>query len=264
MNRIEFIGASGTGKTYLLNQVLLKRTAHDQWVTPKEARIQIVKNLKHCYQIDTQSLKIAFIKMGALKNMQDVLTISVLGKYKNSVIKKCLADYDGLIDLFYYSLMASPYLTPTKKIWLSSLYFNLLINDVLYLDYFGITETIVYDDGIIHNNAGINDWKKYQEKICVDTKIYNKVTPKRVIYCKLGLEDNVKRRKKRTAEERRATILEDGLNDKELQELYERSLITAEKKIAVMKSAQVPVLEIDMARDQNENVEAILRFIKTV
>ena len=261
MNRIEFLGASGVGKTYLFNQVLSKRTEHNQWITPGEARVQIVKNLKHRYRFDAQSLKIALVKTGLFKKNHDGFTKSILKKYENRI--SFYSDYNGLIDSLLQTLISNVNREAIKTLRMIKYYYQILFNDVAVLDYFDINQTIVYHDGIIHNNAGINDLTKYQKIICVDPYIYNIITPKGVVYCKLSLEDNFNRRKKRISEGN-ATSLEKGLDDEKLYKLCERSQIAAQKKVAVMKSAQVPVLEVDTTQFSEENIEAALQFIRAI
>jgi len=265
MKRIEFIGASGVGKTTLFNTVLANRTIIDNWITPEEARVKIVKSLSERILIDKRSIKIVCIKANIFKKKHASWATGILQKYENKVFKFCLSDYNCLVDFLFTGLNNNIQLEPIRKAKFIEFYYKILVRDIGLLDYFNVNDTIVYHDGIIHNNSGIQNYSDYNEKVCKKPKVSNKINPIGVIYCKLSLDDNFNRRKHRIANSKnKGTIVERNLNDKELYDLCERSLASTERKANVMKSAGIPVLVIDTSLNTQENVNQIFRFIRDV
>lgn len=258
MRKIEFLGASGVGKTYIFNRLIESRsTINDNWVTPGEVKIKIAKSIGNgCFPLNRRTA----MRYNLFKNKHSEWAEDILRKYYVEAFDKCLSTYQGLVELLINGLTRITYINSFDKIKICDFYIS-CIKRIAVLDYFNVSDLVVFDDGIIHNNFGIIDFLSYKNIACPTLDIKSKINPVAVVFCKLSLEDNLIRRKKRIAENN-GTFLEKKLNDSQLRLLCEKSLEDSQNKVEIMKTMGVPVLEVDMTRNQNENIIDILRFIK--
>jgi len=265
MKRIEFIGASGVGKTTLFKSLLKERNFNDSWLTPEEARINVVKGLSHS-QISSKRklIKYYLIRFNLFQGKHKAYALDVLKQYEKEVFDNVLKDYNCLLQLKLDSLVNNDNIEPYRKARSVEFYLKVLMHDVAFLDYFNVNDIIVYHDGIIHNNSGItklNDIKANQKY----DKLYEKILPTGIICCKLSLDENYRRRKHRIATNKnRGTFIERGLSDEDLYDLCKRSLDSVERKAETLKSFGIPVLDINTAVNHKYNALMILEFIKEI
>ncbi len=259
MRRIEILGASGVGKTTLFEKVLCARQKNDDFKTPAEARIQIIKSIyKGLLPLNRRSL----IKYNILKKYHDKWALEILRKYNVKAILSSSNIYDGLIELFLSFLMKNRKLTPVRKLEKCQLYYRQILHDLILLEYFNVGFIIFSDAGILMHNQGIADEKAYRKILSQNPSFTHKINPTGIVYCKLSAETSFRRRKHRIS----SGVVRDieiDLGDKELLASCKMSLESAEKKANVMKSLGVPVLEIDVAENTSKNTESVLEFIRS-
>ena len=261
MNRIEFIGASGVGKTTLFNMILAKRIENDRWLTPEEARVRIIRSMNPgSIKISRQSIKAFLLNKKIFTSKHINWSISILKKYEEEIFDSCLSDYNPLIDLLISDLANDAQLEAKMKTRIIQYYMGILMWDVVILDFFNINDVIIYHDGIIHNNKGTCNYKYYLEKVCSKPSIRKRINPVGIVYCKISLDDNFNNRKQRIAEGK-GTFIERALNDKELLCSCRQELILAESQANVMEKVGIPSIKVDMSLNNSKNAKQILQFI---
>jgi len=259
MKRIEYTGISGIGKTTLYKAVCSQRSSVDNWLTPSEVRLKIVKEkITGGFFINRSTL----IKLNLFKRFHLQWINEIISRYKWEVYNNTLNEnhnfWMNLLIEYYYNNMSQP---PDAKLELMRRFMN-EIEQIAYFEYFKINETIVWDEGllkIIPNISNIDSFK---------TNINNKIDksqltdPAGVIYCTIDIEENFRRRKQRILQGK-ASQIERKLTD---DELFKRCKEMNERHSKIMTESDIkfPLLNINLAENFDINVQQCLEFIRTI
>ncbi len=99
MKRIEFIGASGVGKTTLFQKVLMERSKKDKWLTPEELRIKLAAKQNN-YFPNINNLAVLLLRSKILsKKHNNRIASFLLRKFKKDALYGAIYPYNGLLDL---------------------------------------------------------------------------------------------------------------------------------------------------------------------
>jgi hypothetical protein len=267
MEKIEFIGASGAGKTTLFKELLLERNDNKGWSTPQEARIEIAMQQKYTLIKDDLLRFISYNIYSLYKRnplfLRIALEKNLIDKYTKT-FKNDVADYNCLFELLLDSAcMKTNHLRPYNIIHFFHFYELLLIRDLALLNFFDYNGVVVYEDGIIHNSLGMENANAYEKILHLSPEKRKQIIPSGIIYCNISLEENILRRKKRIANGK-ITSLELNFNEDELIELCKESCADTARVIELMHDLDVPILEIDMTKSNEENVPQIISFIDKI
>jgi hypothetical protein len=268
MKKIELIGTSAAGKTTLLKQMLLEGNDTKEWVTPEKARIEIAMKQKYTLIKDGVVPFIGYNAYYLCKRephfLASTLEQLLINKYTDAVLETCVADYKCLFELLLDSWSTKTiHIKPYNMIHFCRYYESILIKDVAFLDFFNYDGTIIYEDGIIHNNIGIVNDSSYEKLLKLSPEKRKKIIPSGIIYCNISLEENILRRQKRMASGQ-ITSFELNLNEDELIQLCKEGCVNVSRKAKLMHDLGVPVLELNMSKNNEDNISQIISFINEI
>lgn len=261
--KIEFIGASGVGKSTLFNEITENKPETAIWLTPLEARISLAKNkrIRQCTQ-SSHAIMLALLKLHLFKQKHALLSSYVLRDDVKELIYNSMDSYNDIIELSLQALVTNQKIEPYRKAIFMEFYANLIIQDVLLPELLSGNPIIVYDDGIIHNSVGLTDETRFRELSNKNPSLLKRLLPQGVVFCELSLDDNLNRRKRRIAEGK-GTILENQLTDEELIDICKESIETSEKIIDIFKRHSIPILRLNMNNSTKGNVKLFNQFIES-
>jgi hypothetical protein len=261
MKKIEFIGASGVGKSTLFNELLKYRTRLEIWKTPSEARIKLAKKLPlEIDKISLNTLLLLCLKLNLIRSKHSSIALCVLEKYRTEKIYESMYKYNNLIDMMLRNTINNSEVEPYRKGKRIEFYINLLLRDVLLLEGLSDNDLVVYDDGIIHNTSDFGDESSFYFMTQKNPNIITEILPQGVVFCELDAKEIYSRRKLRIYEGK-GTILESNLNDEDLKRICKKSIESSSKKVILLEKYNVPVLKINMKVSTSKNIEMIQQFI---
>lgn len=252
MTYIELIGCDGVGKSTLLNEMKKKRIKKKKWITPQEARFQIISrvNISPAYKLLINILK----KIPLTRFIQKRITSKIIAQIELNISHEYLNPY---YDFFEYSIK-----TYGNNVTLKSddkLLNICRINQVIrknyaLFEYFKIDTPIIFDEGVFKYCA-----LNFDYLYTASPQSINIIKPKAMIYCKLNLQDTLNRYKQREQHTKNNTSF-----DNEFKAFFNMAEVNSEKKVKLMEYLNVPVLTIDMSEDITKNAEKALNFIEAL
>ena len=257
MKRIEFTGAAGVGKSTLFSKLLEKRVERSSWYTPKEALINTVKeNFKSKHPFNRRGL----IQYNISPQYHEKWSREILASYKWKIYKSSLPSYNSWINFFIEAYNENKTHPASAKMEHFNLFFS-QIEELSTLSYFNFKDKIIYEEGLLQHNPGITELTSFQQiKYSEENKFQ---LPVAVVYCKLSVEENYKRRKNRIAQGK-GTQNEREKSDKDLLDLCTRMNDRISRRVEVLKAIGIPILEVDMSSDLSKNVEKVNSFINGI
>ncbi|MGE5627298.1 MAG: hypothetical protein ACM3X7_04180 [Solirubrobacterales bacterium] len=262
MKKIEFIGASGVGKTTLFKEMLLF-TENRIWKTPSEARIEIARNMKFDNFKGLKLLRLLCLKLDILKNKHSNMAIDVLDKYMAQLESENIYKYNEIIDLMLKALFNDYDFDAYRKAEFIKFYMDMLKKDIIALEFSDYNNFVVYEDGILHNSIGLDNEKYFNYMVHKNPGILEIIIPKGVVFCQLSLEENIARRNKRI-NSGFGTILENNYSQETILEICMRDLDEANSKVDLIKKYGVPILNIDTSKPIKDNVKKVDSFISNI
>lgn len=153
MKWIEFMGPSGAGKSFLYERLVEHRTSNDSWITPEEAFEIVLEQSDFGMKL-------------YLKRKFDALTRLLLSrkhkpfelipsKYQKKAIDTHGTRFNFLSEIFIQEFADAKNSEPKHNINLISWYYYKVLLPFIVLHASNINRTIVFEDGIVHNNRGI-------------------------------------------------------------------------------------------------------------
>ena len=264
MRRIEFIGASGTGKSTFFQELMKQRGREDNWITPPEGRIQVAKTLSFRQRNSSRYvLMLATMKLNMLKKSQSNIATLLLKKIHKESFAQKISEYDPIIEVFLQGIMSNTNMESYRKGQFVEFFINLIITDLLMLEPLDKEQVVVFDDGMIHNLEGLTNEKYFNEMIRRNPDILKLCFPDAIIFLELNEEDVFNRRKKRIASGQ-ATMLENNMDDQQLRQVCKESIEESKQLIFLLESYHIPILTIDMDEEKNANLKKVLHFIRNI
>jgi thymidylate kinase len=263
MKKIEFIGASGVGKTTFYKELLALNKKNRIWKTPAEARIKIAKDMDIKDLKGLKKLYLLCLKLNIFPSRHSIFASFVLNNYMNEKTYNEIYKYDDLISLMLKAINDDNETEAFRKCKFIAFYINLIIHDVLALEDLRENELIVYDDGIVHNISGLVIEERFNMMTKKNHNILKYIFPQGVIFCELTVEENIKRRKKRIADGK-GTFLENNISHEKIVQICRRSIDYANKKIILLEKFNIPVLKINMNDPVRENARLVNEFINVI
>jgi len=257
MNRIEFTGAAGVGKTTLYNKLQSMRDKNNpQWLHPNEAIVSLVKRNIIKNQISGRR---GLINLNLFKNKHLKWSREILSNYKWKMYEKNLNDYNEWFNFYIEAYHKHIGHSASAKLVHAYLYFGQL-EDICYMDYFNFQDTVIWEEGLIQHLPAIHELESFQNFYKNHPEKAIKTLPKAVVYCKLDVETNFKRRLKRISENK-ANPNERILNEEQLYKLCSQKHDELENRIKSLEGNNVKVLTVDMSRDFEFNIPIVDKFL---
>lgn len=261
MRKIEFIGASGTGKSTLFHEVVKKRKG-DTWITPSEGRVKMAKQLTYGEKRSgLYFFLLTALKMNLFKKSQPHIAAILLQKSGKGDLPGSFHHYNILIEALLQVLADDRHMDAYRKGRYVEFYMKMIIQDLVMLEGIEDNQLVVYDDGLIHNSEGLLESKAFRRLVQEKDTLLNQILPEGAIFCELSREEVFYRRKKRVTSGQ-GTMLEQHLSDEKLWEDCKRSLRESRKTIDLLEELDIPVLKIDMKREEEENIQKIHHFLR--
>ena len=257
MNYIELLGPQGVGKTTLLNQLAERRTEEYEWKTYEEAIKEVAQSLSF------NEMKTIYGKVLYLLNKLNPVDFKRMG-LASRIIKDAIPEhsenaksqYDNLFEL-HLSYMANNDLgvSSLKKIQLLNWHVKTLSRYFIF-DTIQYQSTIVLDEGLLKNIYGFSEFHESKFNTCA--------MPDAVINCYLSYEENIRRIRERQDKTGRLSIMHRGTKDKyTLEDRVEMIAKLNNKKVEVIKNANIPVLDVNMDDIlQSDKIKYVDSFIK--
>lgn len=262
MNRIEFIGASGAGKTTLFRDVLNERSNNDQWMTPEEARIALAKKEQIAgFKFNLRTVLLFCLKLNLMKKEHTTISNYLLRTYEDQLAFTRVADYHDVIDYSFRSLSVDESIDPYRKVKFMNYYTMLILHDFILVDELKDRPLIVYEEGILHNFSGLSELSDVTQLMTERPDLIKKLLPSGAVYCDLDLEENVNRRKKRLGSGQ-GTVFERQLDEEGLIALSKDSIKCAQAMIRLLESCDIPILYLNMMDAPDNNRALVKAFIK--
>lgn len=258
---VEFIGASGVGKSTLYDETIKTRTADDRWITDGEALDEIAKK----YLIKNRSVLPFRIRV-----KQFIKIISPLHRYRsydavsstlrNLAWEALSEEYDFLCELMIQFAHHQYELEAHKRLAFLSWFYVNRLRDFIVMEYFPVLKIIVHGDGILHNLGGIVNYdmgfpnvevNKYEKLNCMPTGLVHCTADESVVLARL----------KQREQSGLGTIFQNGMDDTSLAEFVRSGIKSSANKVDFFRRKGVPILAIDTSDDLKENSKIINNFI---
>ena len=277
MDRIEFIGAQGVGKSTLFLHVRRQRSPRDRWVTPGEARIRVAQRL--CGRDHPspwrRGLRLA-LKWNLLPFKREAVAGWLLTPYAPAVFDGMPRWARVLMDLQLERLAGRDRTASAGELrcesevpWIATadglrkaqaILFSLeALMEMATLEYFHQDLPVVYaDGGLMVNQLGVSA-AVLEELTQGDCR--HPLLPRGVVHCRLTVDELFHRRKKRI-ERGQGQFTERALDDDALRASCRSMSRQMELKADVLQQVGVPVLSLAMADAPDGNARQALAFIR--
>lgn len=277
MNRIEFIGAQGTGKSTLFRHLLRQRSPRDRWLTPGEARIRVAQRLR---RRDLPSWWRRGWRLALTWNLVPFKREAVAGWLLQPSVP---AVFDGLpgwaralMDLQLERLAgrgrtatAAEPLCESEVPWIATV--DGLIKakaishsleallEMATVEFFHLDAPVVYaDGGLLVNQLGIS--ADTLEALTQGDRRHP-LLPRGIVHCRLA-EDELFRRRRERIVRGQGQFTERALDDDALRAACRSMSRQMERKAEALRTFGVPVLALAMVDPPDENARQALAFIR--
>ncbi len=255
---VEFIGASGVGKSYLYKKLKETRTSADDWLTPDEG-LKIIINKENLLRQHRLRKRIYYaIKKLLIRKNNDFEIIPT------SYIKKAFDThgwkFNFLSEIKIRNYAETSYLEPRKKLSNISWYYQKRLLPFIVLYAANINKTFLFEDGILHTNLGISNLDEYLNTIDSKEQV---IYPNAIVHAKANPEVIFERVKKRN-KTKQGTIAQRDLSDIQIREDIRNRM---EKDVSTFKNMSKKVsriLEIDTTDSLVKNCKYINSFINVL
>jgi adenylate kinase len=258
VDRIDFLGTSGVGKSTIYNKLVKNRSKIDNWMTPEEAKIKIAQkySIQNNALIKNRLIAVS-LKVDLFKKLHPILANAVIEKNQEDTI---WVNKDKYTDFFEVALRGANIQEKIPLRRLSGIRaFYATVRDVIFLEHAQIPGIILFDESLSLRIYAVTMWRKgYYEEATID--YFNNIPPPfGIIHCKLDPDKTLSRiiQRKNTC----GNIIQ-GHRDLDNNHLLE--VIKAQNDIAavganVLRNRGVKVLEIDT----DDSIENIVKKITT-
>lgn len=263
MKRVEFLGASGVGKSTLIKNIMDTRTSLDHWYLPEEARRQIAQSFTYKNARGLKQLiSLILIKHGignpaTIRTAVDLL----LANHESAVYETTARKYSGIIGLMLYKINSDPSIEPLIKAHIIKTAYNSLIRNVALIDHFGFEHVVIYDESLFKNNMWFFNAEDYRTIITARVNHQSCENPDLIVNCDLSIEETFRRRKERIAKRNREDQ-ESLMNDDDLMRSCQKMRLYTESKVQALKENGVNVLTLDMTQELLVNTNKVIDSLR--
>ena len=277
MDRIEFIGAQGAGKSTVFRHLLRQRSPRDRWLTPGEARIRIAQRLRR-RDLPTPWRRgvCRALRWNLLPLKREAVAGWLLQPSAPAVFDGLPPWARALMDLQLACLAgngpAASAAAPPRESdvpWIATgdgllkakaISYSLeALLEMATLEFFRLDAPVVYaDGGLLANQLGLSA-AALEELTQGDRR--HPLLPRGVVHCRLAADELIRRRKERIARGQ-GQFTERTLPDDALRASCRSMSRQVEHKAEILRTFGVPVLALAMADDPETNARQARAFIR--
>lgn len=261
INRIEFIGVSGVGKTTVF-QALFHRRKRRQWCTKDELLVRNALKIKH-KELELHLYKL-LLRTNISIDIKSRISKYLISKYSGIDLDCEFSKYNNLLRVFMRCTWNNTDIESFRKFILIKSYADLICFYYIYNHIFPFPCTVLFEEGIVRKSIDVYSEEYIDDIIHNDMNISNVLLPKAVICCEADLSVILNRRKKRI-EEGKGTITERKMKDDELTQNTLKCLEKYHRQKDYLLKNRVQYLELDLTDDPLENsANRINRFLDQI
>lgn len=261
MNRIDFLGAPGVGKTTLYDELVRQRTRIDRWLIPVEAKVEIAKKKCLVENFGKKELLFSFfLKTGLFQQFHPSFTNLLLSKYQKETIWNQKDKYADFIEIALKGA-AIPEKIPLRRL-LGLTWFYSIVNDVIFLEHADVNNIVVFDESLSHKVYSIIESQEGCYENLTEEYFQYMPPPNVLIFCKANpkkIQHRIKQRENTNGK------LIPGHRDLDVFSLFERIKIqchVAEIGASVLRDRGVKVIEVDMEYTLDHNVHKVINLLR--
>ena len=277
MDRIEFIGAQGAGKSTVFRHLLRQRAPRDRWLTPGEARIRVAQRLRRRDLASPWRRGVCLaLRWNLLPLKREAVAGWLLRSSAPAVFDALPPWARALMDLQLAQLAggerpasAAGSLHEPEVPWIATRDGLLKAKAISYsleallgmatLEFFRLDAPVVYDDGgLLANQLGLSA-AALEELTQGDRR--HPLLPRGLVHCRLTADELIRRRKERIARGQ-GQFTERTLADDALRASCRSMSRQVEHKAEILRTFGVPVLALAMADDPETNARQARAFIR--
>ena len=277
MDRIEFIGAQGAGKSTVFRHLLRQRAPRDRWLTPGEARIRVAQRLRRRDLASPWRRGVCLaLRWNLLPLKREAVAGWLLRSSAPAVFDALPPWARALMDLQLAQLAggerpasAAGSLHEPEVPWIATRDGLLKAKAISYsleallgmatLEFFRLDAPVVYDDGgLLANQLGLSA-AALEELTQGDRR--HPLLPRGLVHCRLTADELIRRRKERIARGQ-GQFTERTLADDALRASCRSMSRQVEHKAEILRAFGVPVLALAMADDPETNARQARAFIR--
>lgn len=260
MQRIDFLGAPGVGKSTLYNELVKQRVKSDTWMTPGEARARIAYeySLQNARSVKNHVIA-GLLKSSICKRLHPILSNKILAAYQK---KTTWTEKDRYAKFFETALKGATIWEkdPLRRLMGITEFYS-VATEVIFLEHSQFMGLTLFDESLSHKVYTITHWRKGFFEGMTNDYFSHIPLPTGLIYCKLEPEETFNRVKQRSitvpGQEGKIIPGHRDLNDNLLLESIKAQLDIAAIGAEVLRNRGVSILEVDMADTPAHNVKLI-------
>ena len=277
MDRIEFIGAQGAGKSTVFRHLLRQRAPRDRWLTPGEARIRVAQRLRRRDLASPWRRGVCLaLRWNLLPLKREAVAGWLLRSSAPAVFDALPPWARALMDLQLAQLAggerpasAAGSLHEPEVPWIATrdgltrakaISYSLeALQEMATLEFFHLAAPVVYaDGGLMVNQLGLSAAALAE---LTQGERRHPVLPRGIVHCRLAEDELFRRRRERIARGH-GHFTERGLDDDALRASCNGGGFMEDAGAEILRAFGVPVLALAMADDPEENARQALAFIR--
>ena len=257
MKRVDFIGASGSGKSTVYRELHHQGAKKGLWFTPREAQTLVAKNhLKTNKKSSRDLLFKAILSMPYSEHIQPKVAEYVLSKRVTESLWQKAEEHKTFLSAVLKGA-SNEDREPLHRLMGLNWFYSVCKN-VVFLENSFFQEIVLYDESLSQKVFGVTDWHKGKFKHTAEEYFYNLPLPAGLIYFYIAPEAAFKRLKERD----KVTTGQHKLDEQGLLESIEAQAEIAATGTEILKNRGVKLLELDSELPPAQNAERIISFIK--
>lgn len=259
MKRIDFLGSPGVGKSTIYSELIKCRNKSSNWVTPEEAALVLAEEyLAQSTGTTMKYFAIATFRIPFLFQFNKLFANQIINKYGAEILKEKGSNYSDFLDAALSGILSKEK-EPMRRLIGINWFYGVYKRTILF-ENSKSKRTVLFDESLSQKVYGIILSKKSFLKKTIPDYFKFMPSPAGLVYCKTDIEELFERITKR----HKVIAGHSALSKEELLEYIEvQAEISAIGK-NIIKSRDIPVIEIDTSNSLEYNTKVIDAFIKEI
>ncbi len=260
INRIDFLGPSGVGKSTLYNE-LLKRRGNDLWMTPNELRIKIAQAQSKQYTHSIGSrIRSVILNIPICKVIHPPLAETIFSKhkYKYLVLWETQEEEEAINSII--KAIASIQFPPIFKLHRYRQIFKFAQQVALFQKYAPNKTTVVIDNSLSNEVPFLGPWNS--EDSIQNLQIFFKALGELSGVVFLDADDNLVIERLKRRRKLFSNIAHLGMSEPEVVADTKRRLKSARQVADMLEERGVTVIRVNAGDPLDEQVREVSDFLR--